>query len=86
MTAAVARLACIALVVPFAGILFFVALVTWPAVLENSVPRLSLIAYVVVCPLIPLLWRWERLPVIISVGVLTLVLQVLAVGVINFWF
>lgn len=82
----IARLSWGVIALPLAAMFLFVSLIMWPLVLQNNALRLMLIAYVIACPLLPLFWRSGRVTVILGAGALTLLLQVLAVGIINFWF
>jgi hypothetical protein len=86
MTPAVARLSYAVLALPLAAMFLFVLLTSWPLALQNSAPRLVLIAYVIACPLLPLLWRKSSVALILGAGIVALVVQVVAVGIINFWF
>ena len=84
--ALVARISWTVLALPLAAMFLFVSLAMWPLVLQNNAPRLALIAYVIACPLLPLFWRGGRAALVLVAGALALVVQVVAVGIINFWF
>lgn len=47
--------------------------------------RLALIVYVIASPLLPLVWRGTRVGLIVVAGVSALVVQAVAVGIVNFW-
>jgi hypothetical protein len=74
------------LAAPFAVIFLVTLTATWPLGLENSALRLGLIAYVIACPLMPMLWRGSRVVGVLLAGLLAVGLQILAVGIVNFWF
>ncbi len=85
-SAVVARLSWGVLVAPLAALFLMVSLLMWPLVLQNNAARLALIAYVIGCPLLPLFWRGSRVASIVCAGALALILQVVAVGIVDFWF
>jgi hypothetical protein len=70
---------------PLALIFLMSLLATWPAVLDNNAARLGTIAYVVVCPLLSLLPWPNRTAFVATVAVIAIALQLLAVGIVNFW-
>jgi hypothetical protein len=74
------------LALPLAFMVFMVSLAMWPLVVQNSAPRLALIAYVAACPLLPVLLRSRRVTYVLLAAVAALAAQILAFGVINFWF
>ena len=84
--ATVVRLSWTVLALPLAAIALIVSFLMWPLVLQNNAVRLGLIAYVAACPLLPLVWRSGRLAYVVCATVAALTAQIVAFGIINFWF
>ncbi len=63
-----------------------IIMATFPAVLENSVTRLGLLGFVIITPIIPLLFRHKRKETACLGGLLVLVAQILAFGKFSWWF
>jgi hypothetical protein len=57
----------------------------WPLVLNNSPPRLLLIAYILALPVVPVVWSSGNRRLLLAAGLATLAAQIAAFGTINFF-
>jgi hypothetical protein len=86
MPTGIARLIWAALTLPLSVIFWITIAATGPTVLDNTAPRLALVAFVILSPLFPLILRTTSLRLIVGGTALSLIAQVLAFGFLNFWF
>ena len=79
------RLAWAAMALPLSFVFLTTSLGTWPAVLNNNVPRLLLIAYVILAPALSLTAAGFSRVQVLAGAFATFSLQLLALGLLNGW-